>query len=183
MLIHLACVFAEERLALDCSVAVKITICTRAHGGLRLCESTASSTIPCSTSIRVRVVPKQGKQISEARQADLGSNVALAILIAGFIGPNLAAPSSGAIMDNQVLRGVVANVQVTKAALTCGVTKRLLERELDELGAKTLARLTKSCTHIVFQRKTDEPSDEDRAADEETARQLSVKAEKVCWAP
>lgn len=85
---------------------------------------------------------------------------------------------------SQVLRGVVANVQVTKAAQqTGGVTKRLLERELEELGAQTSSRLTKSCTHVVFQRKTDEPLEEDRLADEEAARQLVVKLEKVHIAP
>lgn len=53
------------------------------------------------------------------------------------------------------------------------------QRELEELGAKCAQRLGKNCTHVVLQHKTDDPAEEDRAADDKSARELAEKLETV----
>lgn len=81
--------------------------------------------------------------------------------------------------ESQVLRGVWAHVQLTKAAQGSKAIKRCLERELEEMGAKVAGRLSKNCTHVVLQHKTDDPTDEDRAADETSALELTARLEQV----
>lgn len=74
------------------------------------------------------------------------------------------------------LRGTRVCVQLTKANASL---KRCLQRELEELGAIVASRVTKSCTHVVLQRKMDDPSEQDRLDDDESARQLAMKLEKL----
>ncbi len=78
---------------------------------------------------------------------------------------------------DKVLCGVAAHVQVTRAAQRSGIqSKRCLERELGEIGA-TICKLS-DCSHVILQLAHD-PTEQQRLADEEAARQLAQKIEKV----
>ena len=82
-------------------------------------------------------------------------------------------------MSSDVLRGVVAHVVLSRAVQSGFVSKASLERQLLDLGATTAKTLCKSVTHVILQRKEEAPSEEERQADDEAARALFLKVQKV----
>lgn len=85
--------------------------------------------------------------------------------------------------DSQALHGVRVCVQLSKAAQASKHSRRLLESELQDLGATCVQRLTKTCSYVIFQHKTDEPTEADRLADEQSVKDMAKKLAQVTSGP
>jgi BRCA1 C Terminus (BRCT) domain len=85
--------------------------------------------------------------------------------------------------DSQALHGVRVCVQLSKAAQASKHNRKLLEGELQDLGATCMQRLTKTCSYVIFQHKTDEPTEADRLADEQSVKDMAKKLAQVNSGP
>lgn len=81
--------------------------------------------------------------------------------------------------DSEALHGVRVCVQLSKAAQASKHSRKLLEGELQDLGATCMQRLTKTCSYVIFQHKTDEPTAADRLADEQSVKDMAKKLAQV----